>query len=236
MKREMKTYLQEAFEAPEPVKKKEFLQMVRTENVSTFDFVKAQIGYIRKRVWVVSVFIFMLVLASADYVGKESIWIVSALVPYIALCAIAEGTRSTAYGMSELEMSTRFSLKSVILARLTAIGCLHALLLGVMIPVAGGTAFLPVIRSGIYVILPYLLTTVLGLLAVRKLYDWESTYVCMGCAVMVSLLSVWTRGFLVWIYEEKYFIWWCALVVYLLVKVIKEYKKIIYQTEDVAWN
>lgn len=236
MKREMKTYLQEAFEAPEPVKKKEFLQMARSENVSTFDFVKTQVVYIRKRVWVVSVFIFILALASADYVGKESIWMISSLVPYIALCAVTEGTRSAAYGMSELEMSTRFSLKSVILARLMAIGCLHTLLLGAMIPVAGGTAFFPVIRTGIYVILPYLLTTVLGLLAVRRLYDWESSYVCMGCAVMVSLLSAWTRGFLVWVYEEKYFIWWCTLVAYLLVKVVREYKKVIYQTEDVAWN
>lgn len=236
MKREMKTYLQEAFTAPEPLKKREFMQMAKPEPMRTFDFVKTQIGYIRKRVWGISVLVFMLALVCAHFVGKECIGVISALVPYIALCAVAEGTRSVTYGMSELEMSTRFSLRSVLLARLMAIGCLHVMILGALIPVAGEFDFLPVIRNGIYVILPYLLTTVLGLIAVRKLYDWENSYVCMGCAVIVSSLSMWTRSFLMWIYEEQYFIWWCVLAAYLLGKVWKEYKKMIYQTEELSWN
>lgn len=236
MKQDMKAYLQEAFEAPKPERKETFLRKVGPVQISTFTFVKSQIGYIRKRVWAVSVLILLLALVCADYVGRESLWIISALVPYIALCAVAESARSAAYGMTELEMSTRFSLRSVTLARLVSIGILHLLILCVLIPVAGELSLCPIIKAGIYVILPYLLTSVLGLTLVRRVQDKEMIYVCMGSAVLVSILCVWIRGFMSWLYEEKYFIWWCVLVVYLLGRVIKEYKKMIYQTEELSWN
>ena len=225
MKQETKTYLQEAFAAPEPERKKDFLKSAVPVQISMFDFVKTQISYIRKRVWVVSVLIFALALMCVDCVGKESIWVISSLIPFIALCAVTESARSATYGMTELEMSARFSLKSVTLARMVSIGMLHLVILCVLIPVTGGTSYLPIFRTGIYLIVPYLLTSVLGLMVVRRLHDREIVYACMGCAVLVSLLCAYTRNFLSWVYGEKYFIWWCALVMYLLVKVYREYKK-----------
>ena len=44
------------------------------------------------------------------------------LLPFVALLAVTEGTRSAVYGMEELELATRFSLKSVLLARLCLVG------------------------------------------------------------------------------------------------------------------
>ncbi len=236
MKREMKAYLQEAFTAPEPVRKEAFLKSTIPVQISTFDFMKTQISYIRKRVWVVSVLIFALGIMSVCYWEKESIWMISSLVPFIALCAVTESARSATYGMSELEMSTRFSLKDVTLARMVSIGVVHFVILGCLIPISGATALLPLIKNGVYLLIPYLLTSMLGLMMVRKIRDRGSIYACMGSAVLVSFLCAYTRDFLAWMYEEKYFIWWCILTVYLLVKVAKEYKKMIYQTEDYAWN
>ena len=57
------------------------------------------------------------------------LWITAALLPFVALLAVTEGTRSAVYGMEELELATRFSLKSVLLARLCLVGSLHAALL-----------------------------------------------------------------------------------------------------------
>lgn len=236
MKQDMKAYLQEAFEAPKPERKETFLRKVGPVQISTFTFVQSQIGYIRKRVWAVSVLILLLALVCADYVGRESLWIISAFVPYIALCAVTESTRSVTYGMWELEMSTRFSLRSVTMARLVAIGLVHLTILAGLIWVSGGTNLFPVIMRGVYLVVPYLLTSVLGVIAVRKLQEYHTAYVCTGCAVMVSILSVYLRGFLSWVYEEKYFIWWCLLAVYLLGRGYKEYKEMIYQTEEHVWN
>ena len=50
--------------------------------------------------------------------NSNVLWITAALLPFVALLAVTEGTRSAVYGMEELELATRFSLKSVLLARL----------------------------------------------------------------------------------------------------------------------
>lgn len=236
MKRETMTYLQEAFAAPEPERKEAFIKKTPRVQMSMASFVKTQIGYIRKRVWVLSILLFLLALNCTEYVGQESAWAIASLTPYIAVCAVTESARSITYGMQELEMSTRFSLKSVTIARLFSIGFLHLLILCALIPVAGKLSFLPMVQSGIYLVVPYLLTSLLGLMAVRKLHDREIIYVCLGSAVLVSLLYSMARVYLSWIYEEKYLILWGVMAAYLLVRVWKEYKEMIYQTEEFAWN
>ena len=66
------------------------------------------------------------------------LWITAALLPFVALLAVTEGTRSAVYGMEELELATRFSLKSVLLARLCLVGSLHAVLLLCLTPPVPG--------------------------------------------------------------------------------------------------
>ncbi len=56
------------------------------------------------------------------FASENTVWIVSAFTPFLALLLIAESTKSAIYGMNELEMSARFSLKSVVLARLIILG------------------------------------------------------------------------------------------------------------------
>ena len=53
---------------------------------------------------------------------KDVLWIISALIPFIAMSILTENARSGIYLMAELEMAARFSLKSVILARMEILG------------------------------------------------------------------------------------------------------------------
>lgn len=236
MKQRMKEYLQVAFNVPEPKRKNSFLRMVRPTQVRTIDFVKSQLFYIRKRVWMLSFFTLLTVLLCIQFIETNRLWIISAMVPFVALGGVMEGTRSASYGMWELEQSARFSLKSVTLARMVSIGLVHLGILGVLILISGGSDSLPMVKNAVYIVVPYLLTAVSGLMAVRKLQDYQGSYVCMGCAVLVSILSMYIKNFLFWVYEEKYFIWWCVLALYLVGRGCKEYKRMIYQTEDCAWN
>lgn len=236
MKQDMKVCLKEVFAAPKPEKKDSFLRKARTAQVSTFDFVKSQLFYIRKRVWILSLLILVAALAAIRFMEINRLWIISAFIPFIALCAVLEGTRSVSYGMSELEMSARFSLKSITLARMVSIGLVHLGIIGVLIPLSGGSELFPMVKEAVYLLVPYLLTAVLGLIAVRELQDYQSSYVCTGCAVIVSSLGVYIRSFLSWVYEEKHFIWWCVFALYLLGRGYKEYQRMIYQTEDFVWN
>lgn len=242
MKSDMKKMLEEAFAAPQPKRKKEFLKKAGKSQISNLSFLLLQISYIRKRVFIVSAFISALALMSVDYAGSDCIWVVSAMMPFVALCAVTENARSATYGMAELEMASRFSLKSIILARLSVIGLLHFTILGVLIFFVGksvgvlsgmGAVYL---RTSVYLFVPYLLTSVLGLVATRRFHGKETIYMCMGISVMVSCLNFILKANIPVLYEEKQFLWWCVFLIYLVVKAGSEYKKAIYQTEDLAWN
>ena len=51
------------------------------------------------------------------YVGA-----VYGLVPFLVLISVTESTRSYRYEMEELELSSRFSLKSIVMARMVILG------------------------------------------------------------------------------------------------------------------
>jgi len=236
MKSDVKKVLEMAFETPEPKRKTEFLKNIEQPRISTFSILLTQISYIRKRVWFISAVIMACAIMSIRYVGQDCIWAVSAMMPFIALCVVTENARSKTYGMSELEMASRFSFRSITLARLGAIGFVHLLIFSVLVFVVDSKVLLSFLQVGIYLLTPYLLTAVLGLMAVRKMHGKDVLYGCVSIAVMVSFLSMILRANIPQMYAEKYFIWWCVFAVYLMVKVGNECKMMIFQTEEMAWN
>lgn len=236
MNYDYKTILQEAFTAPPPKRKVEFLKNRKQAPISTASFLKMQIFYIRKRVWMISVLVFVFAALGVEFVEQDCLWVAAALMPFIALCAITESARSVTYGMAELEMTSRFSLKSVLLARLGAIGLIHAVILCLLIPLVGNRGTIPLTQIGVYCLVPYLLTSVFGFMAVRKVHGKEAIYICMGIAVIVSYLNFIIKEILPQVYEQKQFVWWVAAMIYLSAKALKEYKKAFYKTEELAWN
>ena len=71
--------------------------------------------------------------------------------------------------MEELELATRFSLKSVLLARLCLVGSLHAVLLLCLTLLCRGTGAASFGRTVVYLLVPYLLTAYGGLWLSRRL-------------------------------------------------------------------
>lgn len=236
MKADMKRFLTEAFEAPAPKQKNEFLKRMERPHISIFSFMLQQVLYIRKRVWLISLLASVFAFLSIGYIGADSLWIISALLPFVALCAVTENTRSAVYGMAELEMTSRFSLKSITLARLSVIGVLHFLIFCMLVLLTGKSTALPIFRASIYLLVPYLLTSVLSLTAARKIHGKEVLYACTGISILVSSLNFVVKEMLPNVYGEKQFVWWCVLVIYLLVRMLNEYKRTIYQTEELVWN
>ena len=82
-----------------------------------------------------SILILLPVAWAASFASENTVWIVSAFTPFLALLLIAESTKSAIYGMNELEMSARFSLKSVVLARLIILGVFNFGIFCIIIPV-----------------------------------------------------------------------------------------------------
>lgn len=242
----------EAFSAPTPQRKKEFLEYLEKEtahranmqvskaqqantakaSIGIGSFILSQIAYIRKRVYLASLLILALAVRVADYAGTNSVWAVAAMMPFIALCMVTESTRSETYGMAELEMASRFSIKTIMLARFGTIGFMHMILFCILIPVVRHSALISFIHVGIYLLVPYLAASVLEFAAVRHFRGKEAISVCMVISVMVSVINTILKELLLILFGSKQFVIWLILAVYLTGRTVVEYRKMIYQAEE----
>lgn len=236
MNKKLKKALQNAFEPPEPVHEKEFIKQFPRPVISTKSFIVSQIGYIPKYVWITSFAVFLIALAGAGLFEKDMLWVISALIPFIAVSFVAENARSDTYHMTEFEMAARFSLKGIILARMGILGICHFFLLTLLIPISAIYSSATVLQAGLYLLVPYLLTTFTGLWAVRKIHGRESVYVCMGIAISVSGLNMLVKTIFPYIYTDEYNLNWLILLLIIGISVIIELRKNLKQREELAWN
>ena len=227
-----KELLRQMFVTPEPKRKRAFLRKMPRQEAGLSSLLLSQVAYIRKWVWVVSFLLFGAAVVPAEYLKLESIWALSAVMPFGALLLMLEFARSATYGMTELEMASRFSLRTVLLARMSLLGI--AQLLGI-VP-AAAVLGVQLLKNGAYVLVPYLLTAVLGLMAVRRLPGREGMFVCGSISVCVCALCPVSRLYLPGVYGAELFGWWIVATVVLAAVLMKEYGKTMNHLEEFAWN
>lgn len=236
MNKKLKNALKEGFAAPKPKKKQEFLNSMMLPSVSYAEFLYLQMGYIRKRVWLFSAVLFSAALFGAVWLEKELLWCISAFMPLLALMVLTESGRSQAYGMTEFELSTRFSLKNVVLARLGILGIADFILVCLLVLLVCQSSKTTLLQTSVYLLCPYLLTAFLGLGAVRRVRGKEVLYWCSGIAFGVSFGAVLLSSTFPLLYENSSFIWWIAAFVGLTAAVAKQGFQMIKQMEEPAWS
>lgn len=91
-------------------------------------------------------------------------------------------------------------------------------------------------QVGVYLLVPYLLTTVLGLEAGRRVKDRDSLYVSIGVAFFVSIMNLVMKTLIPLFYQKQLFVWWVIILLFLIIKSVKEYQSMIKQTEELLWN
>lgn len=236
MNKRWKEALKQAYAAPEPAGRGDFLSRMEEPDMSWKDFIVSQLGYIRKWNWLMAAALFGMAVWGSMREQQEITKIISALTPFLALSAAAESGRSLRYRMDELEMSGRFTLKAVIMARMGILGISDLALLGIVCPVLlwhRQTAFLSV---GISVLLPYLLTSFCSLFILRRIREKESLYYCSGVTVLVCGFQILLTAVHMEVYEFLKPAVWLCIVALLLALTGRECLKILKQTEDYAWN
>ncbi len=203
--------------------------------------------YIRKWNWILSVCIF----ASAMLLTLQP-WqttdtqehlqelstpvILSACIPFLALSTVAEAGRSARFGMEELELSARFSLHTVLCARLVILGGENLVLLAVLMPLGPRFWETDLSMTAACILLPYLLTCALTLPAVRKLRGKDCTILCAGISALVSLsfLTADATGFLDRAAAAPALI--PAALLFFGAAAVLELRKYIRQSEELTWN
>lgn len=241
MNQEMKRGLQEVFDAPAPQGKEDFFRQIKgkrmlCDEIGYGKFMCMQASYIRKWVWLLSVGVFLVALVGGCFLEREVLWLFSALMPYLALSLVAENVRSEKYGMTELEMATRFSLRSVVLARMGVVGICHLVLLGLLMLLGYRNGAAPMFQTGVYLLVPYLLTDVGSLWLVRKMRSREALYASLGFAGLVSIMPIasqYTKDFL---YRAQNFGWWVLVLFVLGIVMVAEWRKRIGNMEEMEWS
>lgn len=236
MNKELKKTLQAAFEAPMPQKKQTFMKRIRNSEISNFKFLLIQAAYIRKWVWGISFVILFFSLCCGYFMDKYVLWGLSAIMPVLAVSALAENIRSGEYGMAELEMATRFALRSVIMARMGILGMVHfgVLCLTALLGHPGGDTTL--LQTGVYLLVPYLLTDVSGLWMFRKFGRKESIYGVLGLSFVIAAIPGINRELVQVLYGTEYFGLWLVILLVLCAIAISEAKKNLERMEELTWS
>ncbi|WP_455717568.1 hypothetical protein [Anaerosporobacter sp.] len=232
MERKLQKQLKEYFEAPEPIRKREFMRKVGRQNMSMAHMMKTQLCYISKCAWIASFFLFMFALFLNYHIESTYIGSVNALVPFFVMVSITESMRSYHYGMDELELSSRFSLKSIILTRMIILGISNFMMILFIALLSGYNVY----SQLVYMMVPYLITAIGGLMIVRKVSNRDGTYLCFSFSVLVAFLVIVVSMKYNFIYNTSYLGIWTVVCVCFMVLMIREIHRTIRKTEDLAWN
>ncbi len=238
MKRQLKKGIQKVFEAPKPNKreKERFLRTLPQPRISMLQFIMTQAAYLRKWALFLSILLLFPAFIGAYCIDQNTLWTVSALMPFLGLLVVAEGTRSTMYGMDEFEMSTRFSLKSIVLARMSVLGLLDFLILCCAIPLCYSSSNISILQTALYLFVPYLLTVNINLWITRHFRSKEVIYAYLSITVLVSVSNAGLHLMADFVYQLPFVKWWLILSALLAGAMIYEIYITIKQTEELSWN
>ena len=231
-----KEELKQAFDAPRPVRKREFLRQLSLPRMHIYEFLFSQIGYIRKWVFCISILVFGVSILGFAFLPNAVLWLISGLTPLLALTIVSESGRSELYQMAALEMATRFSLRSVTFARLAILGLTNLLILGILVLIGLWNDIATPFAAALYIITPFLLTTFTGLYIVRKCKEQEAMFACVGTAVGISTFLFLSHNIIPFIYQEQWITVWMIVALVLFFGNGKQCVAMIKQKEEFAWN
>lgn len=228
--------LQQVYLPPAARKKQDFLKQFQQPELSTFRFLLTQAAYLHPWSWLVSVGILVAALLITGNQVSEDVWLVSALLPFAALATVTELSRSARYHMEELEMSARFSLKTLLMARLTLLGLGNLLLLAVLLPLVARWSQLPLAQTGCMLLCPYCLTSLICLMLSRRFRGSEVVFLCAVAAAAVSgLCYLWQDAWLV-LETGNDPVALAVFTLLLLALMIWEYRRYLFCGEELVWN
>lgn len=193
MKYNLKKELAEAFMPPEPKDRDGFLAAIPYPKLIYSEFVLSQIRYIRKRVWFVSVIILLAAIGTVCVMPENSmilVWVISALIPLLAVLTAAEISRSDLFGMSEMEAGCRFALSQVVGARMIILGVCDFFVIAVLTAIFGMLSPHDIVKSALYILTPYVLVNGCSLAIFDRVKGQDGVYLSAAAAFAVSLAGV----------------------------------------------
>lgn len=189
----LKKEIREAFTPPEPKGRDGFLSSIPYPKLTYPEFLLSQIGYIRKRVWLFSAAVLLVGIGMVCIMpenGMMLIWIMSALIPFLAVLTASEISRSDVFGMSEIEASCRFALPQVMGARMIILGVCNFAVISAVTVITGIFSPFGIAKSALYILMPYVFVCGVSLAVFDKTRGQDGVFISAAAALAVSLAGI----------------------------------------------
>lgn len=194
MKDNLKANISKAFAAPAPQKKQEFLKKMKPAKIHTFDILRTQASYVRAVSWILPMMILPVVFIGVHQNWENVIHLTEAITPFLAAIGILETWRSYTYRMMELEQATRFSLRTVVYARMLLTGCAGSAMILLSSAILANHFQISFLLMTARIGIPYLLTMSLGLQIERTTFGRNNPFCSVAIAVIIAALVIWAEA------------------------------------------
>lgn len=239
MSKKINDIIRLAYEPPEPLEKERFLAGFREAPIGHPEFVLRQFGFIKKRIW----FLYSLMFAATLFIGtqaiknaEEALWWFSAALPFLTIFLVTELSRSISCNMAELEMSCRYSLADIAVARSFIMGLSQLISIGIFAAVFHKTSGISILNTGVYLLTPYLLSLILSMGVLRRAGAREKLYLSVASCCFVSAACLWIKYNCPFVYEVGYISIWNIAFAVLVILTVYEFIILKKKLEDNEWN
>lgn len=227
-------------DSPQPEKKRDFFLRLKEQGMinprqtvmSHRKFLTGQLFYIEKRTWFLSA-VLLLFITWICYRNPGNYPF--ALSPLLALEILLETGRSSRWKMAEFELAARFSLRSVILARLFLFGMVNTAGLLIVILIVRPCFSYSLLRVFLYMMVPYLIASWLGS-AYERMHRMDqglgSTIIC----ILSSAFFAAAPAFFNQLYEERLTVFWAAAFVLMACSLAVNLREWVRNMEEPVWN
>ncbi|MCR5087968.1 MAG: hypothetical protein K6C08_00470 [Oscillospiraceae bacterium] len=199
--------------------------------MSQGQFLVCQLFYIGKWIWFLSGILLLFITGICyRYPGNYPF----ALTPLLAAGILLETGRSFRWKMAELECGARFSLRSVILARMFLVGAVDTLGLLVVIVIVCPCFSYSMIRVFLYMMVPYLSASWLGSFYERMHRTDQglgSILVCIFSSAFFAAAPV----FFNCLYEERLTAFWAAAFILTVCSLAGNIFEWTHNMEEAVW-
>lgn len=201
--RELKNMIRNAYNVESSGNGKAFIGQFQKREMHVWDILKQQVsglGFINAIAGLAVLFTFWQIALQCQEGDVLMYARISAIIPLIALAAFSGMGKSEKHGMDELEMASRFSLRTVLAARLIIVGMIDAVIFVVLMIIFGQLTSMGTLQALSVVSVPYLITAWGCLLITRKLHNSRDMAVCISFGGMVCLMCISTGPDTPWRY------------------------------------
>lgn len=221
MKGRLAGEIRQYYNAPLPKQRDAFLKKRYVPRRKASSMLLVQLRYIPKYAWLLSMLLFLLMLLAGRLLRYEIVGVLYALVPFGSVLTVSVSMRSCQHHMAELESATLFSLGSVIMMRMLILGIGNLFTL-IVTAAFSGRMFIAVLM---YMLVPYMLTAIGGLMVHRRYPPRSANYASLAISGAVIGFELTFAREAAFVYRKQYIGLWAAATVILALLLAAQIRK-----------